>query len=99
MLHVWSPSPSCSAVRSSQYMRSWLSQEKSVDSATPSFTMAATTSRAWTSITTSADSVLRLSFDRLPRTRLTMSDSCDVFSFSKSASLPDSIASTQPDVQ
>ena len=63
---------------SSQLVRSWLCHPKSRSDVHPSRMRFVTTSRACTSMTTSADSVARSSFERSPRTRLTMFMSCSV---------------------
>ena len=73
---------------SSQYDRSCACQSKSVAEATPFFARTETTSRAWTSITTNAPSVLRCSDVSSPRTRSTI--------FSKSAVHFSSYALTAP---
>lgn len=77
---------------SSQYMRSWLSHEKLVGSPwMPSVARWATTSRAWTSMTTNALRVARFMLVSSPLTRFTMSSRSEVLESATFCNVPFSV--------
>ena len=88
-----------SPFESSHSYRSWLIQEKSLSAATPCLWRSRMTSRACTSMTIRADSVLRSSLDSLPRTFPTILRRFSVQRSAYSFSSPLPMASATSEVQ